>query len=404
MSGLPSLSSPFASLLADPLCSLLPMTRPPRLASLNAMRGLAALCVAAFHFPAVFWGSQTPALRNAYVLTNLFFALSGFLLMSAYGDRLDSAQGLRQFALRRIQRLVPLHLLATAMVLCAPYLAHASDLVLNFVLAGAYAGDVAAIDVDIKDLATQVFLAQGVGLRPELVLNFPAWSLGVIFFCSLLLGLTCWVAPGWRHLAALGLAVAGFMVVAVLAPHRMGSTHDFGFARGMACFFAGAAACGALKQWPTLARAGAWRVTVQAAALVALAAFASAAPSGAPVALLSPFLAVAVLLAFCDDNTDFGRFFSARIFGWLADRSFAIFMLQAPWLFIGHQSMEWSAYFGLSAFGTKTVGLFALASYLAVVLACADLAHRKVELPLRRRWAVRKEPAANATPALHAPS
>lgn len=367
------------------------------------MRGLAALCVAAFHFPAVFWGAQTPALRNAYVLTNLFFALSGFLLMSAYGDRLDSAQGLRQFALRRIQRLVPLHLLATAMVLCAPFLAHASDLALNFLLAGAYAGDVASVDVDVKDLAAQVFLAQGVGLRPELVLNFPAWSLGVIFFCSLLLGLTCWLAPGWRHLISLGLAVTGFLAVAVLAPHRMGSTHDFGFARGMACFFAGAAACGALKQWPAFALPGAWRVTIQAAALVLLAAFASAVPSGASAALLSPLVAVVVLLAFCDDSTDFGRFFSAPVFGWLADRSFAVFMLQAPWLFIGHQAMEWSAYFSLSAFGAKTAGLFALLLYLAVTLACADLAHRKVEVPLRRRWAARKEPTADTalTPSAH---
>lgn len=32
---------------------------------------------------------------------------------------------------------------------------------------------------------------------------------------------------------------------------------------------------------------------------------------------------------------------------------------------------------------------------LTVTLACADLAHRKVEVPLRRRWAARKEPTAD---------
>ena len=76
-----------------------------RLAALDGVRGVAALLVMGLHI-AGYLGS--PLLGHGYLMVDLFFLLSGFVLSAGYGDRLARGGQGRWFAGKRIARLYPL--------------------------------------------------------------------------------------------------------------------------------------------------------------------------------------------------------------------------------------------------------------------------------------------------------
>lgn len=362
------------------------MTQSARFQTLDAFRGVAALAIAIFHFPLIFWGSDFAPLRNAYLATNLFFALSGFILMAAYGSRLASWGSVGRFAKKRAVRLMPLHLAATVAVVLVPYVAHASDLLLTYLLTGGYAGATASLVVNPRDLAVHTFLLQGFGLLPELVLNFPAWSLGIIFLCSVLLGVLVRVAKGAAWVLFAIIALTCWQLVANVAPHHMSSTYDFGFARGGLFFFTGAIAYQLSSRLNLREKLGDWTPVAQALVIIGAGAFATVASPLTLLSLWAPVFFVVFLCVFAVDRGEFTRYFSHRRFTWLSERSYALFMCHAFLLFIGVQTEEWIKYFKLDSFNAGFVGTSALALYVALLLGLADLAYRFFEVPVRTRF------------------
>lgn len=81
----------------------LPAPAAARFVTLDAMRGVAALCVVLFH-------ADLAALpmRGGYLAVDLFFGLSGFVLARTYGPRLQAGMTWRDFARRRAVRLYPM--------------------------------------------------------------------------------------------------------------------------------------------------------------------------------------------------------------------------------------------------------------------------------------------------------
>lgn len=100
-------------------------TQPPviqqaiRLEGIEALRGLAAIMVVIGHTldDAVHFGVK-PGIVPDWSIWNagvdLFFVISGFIMMWTFGDRFGSAGAVRQFAVRRLSRIVPLYWLTTA--------------------------------------------------------------------------------------------------------------------------------------------------------------------------------------------------------------------------------------------------------------------------------------------------
>jgi peptidoglycan/LPS O-acetylase OafA/YrhL len=74
---------------------------------MDALRGVAALCVVEFH--AI--GLSATLFRHAYLAVDFFFLLSGFVLSYAYGDRLDKGWSTWKFLKTRWIRLWPLNTL-----------------------------------------------------------------------------------------------------------------------------------------------------------------------------------------------------------------------------------------------------------------------------------------------------
>jgi peptidoglycan/LPS O-acetylase OafA/YrhL len=80
-------------------------------ATLDAMRGAAALSVAAMHASKL---GNLQLMPSGYLAVDLFFMLSGFVIANAYDARLAAGLGARRFMLQRFIRLYPLYLLGTA--------------------------------------------------------------------------------------------------------------------------------------------------------------------------------------------------------------------------------------------------------------------------------------------------
>ena len=105
-----------------------------RFENLDAIRGICALFVALFHFPANGLLASNALVRNAYLFVDYFFVLSGFVIAFSYGDRLCAGEiSLGRFIGLRLGRIYPLHLAVLAvfvllqLLLLVPGLAGLSD-------------------------------------------------------------------------------------------------------------------------------------------------------------------------------------------------------------------------------------------------------------------------------------
>ena len=81
-----------------------------RFEALDALRGVCALLVVLFHVPVYHALKDIGSFANLQLCVDMFFALSGFVLCHAYGQRLnDRAESIR-FVAMRFARLWPLHI------------------------------------------------------------------------------------------------------------------------------------------------------------------------------------------------------------------------------------------------------------------------------------------------------
>jgi len=86
-------------------------------ATLDGMRGIAAIAVVMFHAKAYF-GTVYP--HSAYLAVDLFFCLSGFVIAHAYDDRLATGRlSAAGFVRVRLLRLYPLYIAGTALTIAA---------------------------------------------------------------------------------------------------------------------------------------------------------------------------------------------------------------------------------------------------------------------------------------------
>ena len=76
-----------------------------RLGGLDTLRGIAALCIVAFH--ALMLVTQDFGIGKAYLAVDFFFVLSGYLMARTYEHRFAAGMGLRAFMRVRLARLYP---------------------------------------------------------------------------------------------------------------------------------------------------------------------------------------------------------------------------------------------------------------------------------------------------------
>ena len=182
-----------------------PGARAPRrqvFATLNGLRGLAALLVLMFHMPGWF-GTTTPAF--GFLGVDLFFVMSGFVIAHAYEARIAAGMGTRQFMAIRLVRLYPLYALGLLLSLIV--------IAMTSWGSGALSGKDATALRSLPWALAMLPAPNGNLVDAELYpLNSPAWSLFFELVANLAY-VACWRWARSRNL----LILAGLSAALMLA-------------------------------------------------------------------------------------------------------------------------------------------------------------------------------------------
>lgn len=173
------------------------MARAQQFNSLHTLRGIAAFLIVYAHTEVYTWGYWPEILRGAVIGVDLFFMLSGFVLMHTYAERLKAGQPPLAFLRSRMVRLIPLYLLGFVIGVAA------------MTITLAFGPGRLGLGLAVSTLAN-FFMLPGPSLKPEQWLypvNIPAWTL---FFEILMCAAFAFFTHRWsiRRLAV-GVVAAG---------------------------------------------------------------------------------------------------------------------------------------------------------------------------------------------------
>lgn len=345
--------------------------------SLEGVRGAAALLVVFFHMGLIL--PDLAATRNGYFSVDLFFVLSGFVIAGAYAARLTDTREAFAFMVRRVGRLWPAHIVASALCVAVPVgmlaLVHADAM--RFV-------------PNAREALAIVTFAQGLHTVTRDVGTAVSWSASDELYVYALFATVCVTvrarAAAFAVLAALGYAIAVSTSAGACARDACYSmTFDYGWSRCIAGFFLGAIIAefrgplGRLTrhQWPALV------------ATLAVFAFADRSPI---IAFSAPVVFAALVASLARDSGPVARLFQSRPTQYLGRLSYA--------LYLGHAVLRYP--FSVIAIATHSYAAHAaaVAAMLLLSLGIAHVLHHRIETPWRARfaqWSAR-EPSIEAVP------
>ena len=346
-----------------------PAAAPARLARLDGLRGIAACGVAfTYHTRSLFAEGALDTGIYAldwfqlygWLFVDMFFVLSGFIFAHVYLSRnlLTSGAGVAEFAVARFARLYPLHLLL---------------LLATLVL---FWGK--PENTPIAFVANFLFL-QALAQPPAQSFVGPSWSLTVEAACYVLFALGAAAGPRALRLVT-GFAIALGLIAILIHASPAGPYARDDFPRGLLGFFLGQLLW---HRRAALARVPSWCLgAVMVAGLLVPPSLVGAI---LPLALLT--FPAALLLGLRT------RWLESRLFVWLGDRSYAIYLIHIP---VIELVVKWH---GPIAGGALPVAL-GLGGLIAAVLLLSELAFHTVEDPARKAiraaWLRRENRAALA--------
>jgi len=285
-----------------------------RFAALDSLRGLAALGVLLRHLPASNGFAILPIADAGGLFVDLFFVISGFVIAESYGERLAAGFPAKRFAVLRLGRVLPLHLVMVAAFLVLELVAWAfgsGGLNLRAPFTGGHSPE---------HLLRAVLLLDGYFPDKNNYYNGVSWSIGielllyalaVLAFRAKRIGLAAFMSIG---LAGLALQYAKVDVPGLTNSLERGLA---GFATGLACWLLHRARSGA-----ALPLAG-WLETLALASVVGFVWFAPGSNHSALIVLPS---ALAVFV-FAHQSGWLSRLLLTRWPLWLGTISYSFYMV-----------------------------------------------------------------------------
>jgi peptidoglycan/LPS O-acetylase OafA/YrhL len=301
------------------------------LSNLTPLRGFAAILVAVFHFEMAI-GRFVPAaatmfFEKSYLMVDLFFVLSGFIMLHVYGrafDKVIQPGQLRHFFVARFARTYPLHLFTLLLlVVIVRYLT-------NW-------GNPPIILEQPRDILPNVVILQSFGVCKIYNWNIPSWSISAEWGAYLVFPfLTLWISRQRKAASILltfGVVAAWCCIMFVLprknpidpaipVPHNLNTTFDYGWLRGLAGFTAGMMVY-QLYRW-----SGVGRVVGSDAASVVMLLLVAAGLNFAINDALVVVLFAALVLNFSLNNGTLHRVCNNRVLQYLGDISYSIYLMQ----------------------------------------------------------------------------
>ncbi|MGV6397441.1 acyltransferase family protein [Pseudomonas caspiana] len=288
---------------------------------LDSFRGICAACVVFFHIQLVSGFTESVFIRNADLLVNFFFVLSGFVLSYAYGSR--KQLNFRTFLISRTFRLVPLHWLMLAVFVlleALKVLAIKKGVALNYApFTGAFAP---------SEFVPNLLLVQAwTPLTETMSFNYPSWSISVEYYMYLIFAAFMLFSGSMRHWIWGVVSITAFALlfghVPVLTERAL---------TGLSCFFAGALTyrlfAAVSRSWKPDARLMTW---FEAAALISVAWVNSTRFSNQ--SLVASLLFCPVVFIFAFEAGRLSSLLKARPLAFLGRLSYSMYMTHVAVLF-----------------------------------------------------------------------
>lgn len=149
--------------------------------ALESLRGIAALCVALYHYPS----SSFLYFKHGHTAVYFFFVLSGFVITLNYIDRINNFKDLINFQIKRFYRLYPTHIFILFIVLFVQILKY---LVVNYTQMQSGQAPFSHL-YTLKDFIANLLLIQSIfNYFYYLSWNGAAWSISTEFYTYVIFG------------------------------------------------------------------------------------------------------------------------------------------------------------------------------------------------------------------------
>ena len=301
----------------------------PFFAALDGFRGLLALLVAVHHSSWFSYLNYKSFINEGFVLIDLFFVFSGFLLYRLYGRNLKSGADVVDFIKRRFARLYPIHIFMLFVFL-------AFNLVRLWAYkSGGSEGGAPPFGAGSPDnwysFVSHIFLTHSMGIHDALSFNWPSWTISVEFYVYFLFAaIILFIKPskGW-HMGLIAACIALiYYGLSTVAP-KMDVTYNYGFWRCIGGFFTGV-----IGAWMYVRFAGLKdrfnKFTWTVLELIALFSYLSFTVYfiGKSQFFVAPFALLFVFI-FAFDKGAISAFMSHKVFSYLAKISYSVYMTHA---------------------------------------------------------------------------
>lgn len=362
------------------------MAEEQRLAPLDALRGMAALGVAFFHYqhfggdakryPFVDVEPATWLYARGWMLVDFFFVLSGIVFSYKYLEPLAQRKlGGREFFFLRLSRIYPLHV--ASLVVCA---------ILQFRLLILKSPPLIYPHADLYHFVLNLLLMQNGAFEEGYSFNGASWSIATEAFAYVaFFTVTYRWGKGYVAGAASALALGLGVYKAKLAFPFANET----VARAIIGFFVGSLLFLGMRRAQQAGRGA----TVGVAALVALAAVAVLVNllgydaviggTGYRTAIPHVMTVFPLVIAASLYVKPLAKVLSIRPLTYLGDLSYAVYMLHVP------LQMVVLSYLRARGASAPTEKPWFLAAFIGVLFVLAALTHRFFEVPART-WLRRK--------------
>ncbi|MDR3527207.1 MAG: acyltransferase [Rhizomicrobium sp.] len=213
--------------------------RPKYYDALDGFRGIAVLLIAFYHVPWPNHFIHSGFVANSYLMVDLFFMLSGFVILASSPKHAAAPAKIGNFLAQRFFRIYPLHLAVLAAFVGLELfklwsLRHGAIVPAHIPFSGANS---------VPALIANLFLVQGLGIFSTLTWNCPSWYISCLFVAYSLFAIGAFAGILKNKIAfptAILLALSGYVLLAVTRG-TLNITYDFGIVRCLCGFFLGMA-------------------------------------------------------------------------------------------------------------------------------------------------------------------